>query len=198
MYIQHINTSYVIYDDVFRKRQGSSGSNLKHPSLSHMTVVPWLTAEVAVERKTRIHIHTLARAHTHTHTLSHSLAHGIYTENKQAGGRENPRRPYPRPFEYFTEPNARHDPSSVPQWREQQRHHSGQQRHQHHSLQKEHSARRARLQVHHCYYHPPAALQRNLRFKRPTIHAFSPKYQDYTSQSMRSQCTRSGNPELPL
>ncbi len=86
MYIQHINTSYVIYDDVFRKRQGSSGSNLKHPSQSHMTVVPWLTGEVAVERKTRIHIHTLARAHTHTHSLSLSRARDLYWE--QAGRRK--------------------------------------------------------------------------------------------------------------
>lgn len=171
-------------------RASSSGSNVKHPSQSHVTVVPWLTGEVAVERKTRIHIHTLARTHTHTLTLSRTGF--ILRTSRQAAGK-NP----DVPFEYFTEPNARHDPSSVPQWREQQRHHSGQQRHQHHSLQKEHSARRARLQVHRCYYHPPAALQRNLRFKRPTINAFSRKYQDYTFQSMLSQCTRSGNPEIP-
>ncbi len=87
MYIQHINTSYVIYADVFRKRQGSSGSNLKHPSLSHMTVVPWLTGEVAVERKTRIHIHTLARAHTHTHTHTLSRTGFILRTSRQAEGK---------------------------------------------------------------------------------------------------------------
>lgn len=65
-------------------RASSSGSNVKHPSQSHVTVVPWLTGEVAVERKTRIHIHTLAR--THTHTLLLSRARDLYWE--QAGRRQ--------------------------------------------------------------------------------------------------------------
>ncbi len=75
-----------MYNDVFGKRQSSSGSNLKHPSPSHMTVVPWLTGEAAVERKTRIHMHTNTLTHSLTHTHSLSYTRDLYWE--QAGRRQ--------------------------------------------------------------------------------------------------------------
>ncbi len=82
-----------MYNDVFGKRQSSSGSNLKHPSPSHMTVVPWLTGEAAVERKTRIHMHTNTLSHTLSHTYTHTLTllHTgfILRTSRQAAGKNH-------------------------------------------------------------------------------------------------------------